>query len=152
MGPPLKAAENVRASNHPAVRTQASMGPPLKAAENGRIAWRRAPADGGFNGAAAKSSGKYVTSLAACAGRSAASMGPPLKAAENGQQRHTDGLDLQTASMGPPLKAAENGLVASTGRSSRTSASMGPPLKAAENTRTLPPDQDMAAMLQWGRR
>jgi len=59
------------------------MGPPLKAAENAarrRASDRAAP---GFNGAAAKSSGKYAANAAERAAERRASMGPPLKAAEN---------------------------------------------------------------------
>ncbi len=62
MGPPLKAAENHEGERLVMKRPRASMGPPLKAAENhplppiqGAGLWE------GFNGAAAKSSGKYDT-------------------------------------------------------------------------------------------
>jgi len=58
------------------------MGPPLKAAENQTLLLIKLVMLLGFNGAAAKSSGKYN-----CHNSDqfpgAASMGPPLKAAEN---------------------------------------------------------------------
>jgi len=66
-----------------------------------------ADVDVGFNGAAAKSSGKFVAASTGRSLRTSASMGPPLKAAENAG--HCSGGDIQLlASMGPPLKAAEN--------------------------------------------
>ena len=68
-------------------RMVASMGPPLKAAENSRDLESFARLlDARFNGAAAKSSGKYGSYLPN--GRvERASMGPPLKAAENRDAR-----------------------------------------------------------------
>jgi len=62
---------------------------------------------GSFNGAAAKSSGKYVPSRGVQPTMQTASMGPPLKAAEN-EKSSTDAAACRMASMGPPLKAAEN--------------------------------------------
>jgi len=79
-----------------------------------------------FNGAAAKSSGKYFAHLLKLRLHSRASMGPPLKAAEN------------------PNVAPDLGL----GRD----ASMGPPLKAAENATETPAPAPAATSLQWGRR
>jgi len=58
MGPPLKAAENALAAVLALGGVLASMGPPLKAAENGRRRMGPPASRGGFNGAAAKSSGK----------------------------------------------------------------------------------------------
>jgi len=58
MGPPLKAAENYSHHMIPIILWLASMGPPLKAAENKRAQCRNFCACTGFNGAAAKSSGK----------------------------------------------------------------------------------------------
>jgi len=59
MGPPLKAAENlVRGAPH-GRRAAASMGPPLKAAENWVHDCAACFTLCSFNGAAAKSSGKY---------------------------------------------------------------------------------------------
>jgi len=83
MGPPLKAAENVQRHLDDGLRRcAASMGPPLKAAENSRRRATTRSLTRGFNGAAAKSSGKYGVSAGVGAAR-VASMGPPLKAAEN---------------------------------------------------------------------
>jgi len=59
------------------------MGPPLKAAENGQDDLKHWVRLCSFNGAAAKSSGKYGTKVWVCVYNSNASMGPPLKAAEN---------------------------------------------------------------------
>jgi len=133
------------------------MGPPLKAAENMSRVDKRAPHEHRFNGAAAKSSGKYRHVLERLAAGNA-SMGPSLKAAENNTMNWTDPVEC-LASMGPPLKAAENsrrksrstrcrqcfnGAAAKSSGKCRSTfahvlehvaASMGPPLKAAENTR-----------------
>jgi len=59
------------------------MGPPLKAAENRRSTPQALHRSQGFNGAAAKSSGKWAGHSGAEYGAERASMGPPLKAAEN---------------------------------------------------------------------
>jgi len=82
------------------------MGPPLKAAENLAANARGTLHDIGFNGAAAKSSGKSVDPFAIPT-TDRASMGPPLKAAENDEPL-PEGVVEESASMGPPLKAAEN--------------------------------------------
>jgi len=59
MGPPLKAAENQhQGGQHEHQQGYASMGPPLKAAENIASAAVPTTPTAGFNGAAAKSSGK----------------------------------------------------------------------------------------------
>jgi len=60
MGPPLKAAENLSDHLRCAARQHASMGPPLKAAENTTGRYFVKVNNAGFNGAAAKSSGKYL--------------------------------------------------------------------------------------------
>jgi len=84
MGPPLKAAENENTRSGSIALSPASMGPPLKAAENGRRVTYARTAAAGFNGAAAKSSGKCLLGAFGAPEPDAASMGPPLKAAENG--------------------------------------------------------------------
>ena len=60
MGPPLKAAENTTGTKTGLDAILASMGPPLKAAENAHDYLVDAGASNGFNGAAAKSSGKFT--------------------------------------------------------------------------------------------
>jgi len=87
---------------------------------------RIGPSSACFNGAAAKSSGKYLRVPARARPRIHASMGPPLKAAENRG--------------------------ASFDRVGRRRASMGPPLKAAENADLAPRKPRFRVALQWGRR
>jgi len=106
------------------------MGPPLKAAENSFSSRRRAAQVTSFNGAAAKSSGKY------CAPRRAPQACRCFNGAaakSSGKSKVFDVLSrVPPASMGPPLKAAEN-LASFLFSDGRLLASMGPPLKAAEN-------------------
>jgi len=105
---------------------RASMGPPLKAAENGGGRCGGSIRSRGFNGAAAKSSGKYGAHSICVPRPQLASMGPPLKAAEN-RSSGVFSMRHGVASMGPPLKAAENPSVTA-------------------NPSALP------SVLQWGRR
>ena len=82
------------------------MGPPLKAAENTQTDAHRQRRGAGFNGAAAKSSGKSLigslqSSPSPCFnGAAAKSSGKSRSMARRWTHRN--------ASMGPPLKAAEN--------------------------------------------
>jgi len=81
------------------------MGPPLKAAENSSMSLQNR-ATTAFNGAAAKSSGKYVRSM----------LRPTAPSSFNGAAAKSSGkyfselteFAAEFPSMGPPLKAAEN--------------------------------------------
>jgi len=87
MGPPLKAAENEGGIDAAAHVLLASMGPPLKAAENLVSRVRVRLRIGRFNGAAAKSSGKFSSPSASARSRSSF----------NGAAAKRSGTDLRVA-------------------------------------------------------
>ena len=84
------------------------MGPPLKAAENRRLRARRRGSDRRFNGAAAKSSGKFALLVFLIAFARICFNGAAAKSSGKYDDDELDRSCCVHASMGPPLKAAEN--------------------------------------------
>ena len=107
------------------------MGPPLKAAENKPLSPEEVQLYSGFNGAAAKSSGKCGEPGDHVSAGGDASMGPPLKAAENEHVRYNETTGLLGFN-GAAAKSSGKFVKDRPGQSGYN-ASMGPPLKAAEN-------------------
>jgi len=102
------------------------MGSPLKAAENAASSYIRGCQDSCFNGAAAKSSGKW----------------PPANWSEMIENRFN----------GAAAKSSGKYVLTAFFALKRFEASMGPPLKAAENSPTVSAWGFSSSELQWGRR